>query len=474
VYPRRLSLIVPIIAAALAMLAGAAPASANPRYAALVMHADTGDVLFSRYADESRYPASITKVMTLYMLFEAIEAGDINLDDTCTVSKRAAGQPPSKLGVRRGEQLKVETAIHALVVRSANDVATVVGECLAGTEYKFALRMTEKARSLGMKNTTFKNASGLPHQHQRTTARDLATLSMRMMQDFPQYFPYFATKSFEYGGRTYRTHNRLLLSYQGSNGLKTGYTRASGYNLSTTATRDGHKLIGIVLGGKTSRSRDNHMAQILDKSFSRITQDPSLLRRAYVSRPEPRMKPTLAVALAQSESAGAESLAAASSAGLEGPSKADAVMTAGLSGAGADDPGESPDLIGELIQRTDRLHTAAVDWLNANGSQVAQGDAADGAEDDASASLAESDWSVQIGAYQSPELAASKLRRVAKRSGGDIANAPWAVAPIERNGGVLYRARFTGFGQVDAESHCLRVKTLGFDCFAVRESASQS
>ncbi|MEM1103753.1 MAG: D-alanyl-D-alanine carboxypeptidase family protein, partial [Pseudomonadota bacterium] len=219
-------------------------AHANPRYAAIVMHADTGDVLFSRHADAARYPASITKVMTLYMLFEALEAGEVELTDTFTVSKRAAGQPPSKLGVRRGEQLPVETAIYALVVRSANDVATVVAEGLAGSEYKFAKKMTSKARALGMKRTTFQNASGLPHKYQRTTARDLATLSMRMAQDFPDMYHYFGAKSFPYRGKTYRTHNRVLLNYKGADGLKTGYTRASGFNLATTARKGENRLIG--------------------------------------------------------------------------------------------------------------------------------------------------------------------------------------------------------------------------------------
>ncbi|MEL7028549.1 MAG: D-alanyl-D-alanine carboxypeptidase [Pseudomonadota bacterium] len=423
-----------------------------------MVHAETGDVLFARHADAARYPASITKVMTLYMLFEAIEAGEVNLDDTFTVSKRAAGQPPSKLGVRRGEKLKVETAIEALVVRSANDVATVVAEGLAGTEYKFAIEMTKKARSIGMRRTTFKNASGLPNRYQKSTARDLATLTMRMMQDFPQYFPYFSQKSFVYKGRTYRTHNRVLLSYKGSDGLKTGYTRASGYNLSTTARRDEHRLIGIVLGGKTSRSRDNHMHQILDKSFRRVDRDPSVLRRAFVSRPAPRMKPTLMAELAKAQpqiaaaSAGAKPVTVAALADVPSAASASPSNVAVL----------SSDPIGQLIQRTDQLHTAATAWLNEDEARIGQGDITDETSAPPLADL-KSDWSVQIGAYKSAELAASKLRRVAAKTGGEIAEAPWAVAPVEKAGGLLYRARFIGFEQVDAESHCLRVKAKGLE-----------
>ena len=217
------------------------PVAANPKYAAFVIHADTGDVLLNRYAESARYPASLTKLMTLYMLFEEMEAGNIDLTDKMTVSKRASMQPASKLGLARGSKIDVETAIEALIIGSANDVATVVAERLGGTESKFARMMTTRARELGMRRTTFRNASGLPDRNQRTTARDMAILAHRVPQDFPQYFHYFDKSSYKWKGRTYKSHNRVTISYRGADGLKTGYTRASGYNLATTAKRGDHR-----------------------------------------------------------------------------------------------------------------------------------------------------------------------------------------------------------------------------------------
>ncbi|MHA7873439.1 MAG: D-alanyl-D-alanine carboxypeptidase family protein, partial [Hyphococcus sp.] len=225
---------VTLMALALAFFAGfSASASANSKYAAYVMHADSGDVLFNRYSTSRRYPASLTKMMTLYLLFEELEAGNLSLDSKLTVSKRASGQPPSKLGLTTGSTIDVETAIQALVVKSANDVAVVVAEHIAGSEWRFAQKMTAKARALGMSRTTFRNASGLPNSKQVTTARDMAVLGRRVMQDFPQYFDYFATKKFTWNGKTYSTHNALVRNFEGADGIKTGYTRSSGFNLVT-------------------------------------------------------------------------------------------------------------------------------------------------------------------------------------------------------------------------------------------------
>ncbi len=266
-------------------------AAANPKYAAFVIHADTGDVLLNRYADSARYPASLTKLMTLYMLFEEMEAGNITLTDKMIVSKRASMQPASKLGLARGSKIDVETAIEALIIGSAYDVATVVAERLGGTESKFARMMTARARELGMRRTTFRNASGLPDRNQRTTARDMAILAQRVTQDFPQYFHYFDKASYKWKGRTYKSHNRVTISYQGADGLKTGYTRASGYNLATTAKRGDHRLIGIVLGGRSGRTRDAHMKAILDQAYRDIRRRPQLVKSIHRVRPMPGLRP---------------------------------------------------------------------------------------------------------------------------------------------------------------------------------------
>lgn len=246
---------------------------AQARYSALVVDADTGKVLFARSADVSRHPASLTKIMTLYMVFEGLEAGRMKLSDAIPFSRHAAGQAPSKLGLKAGQSIKLEDAILALVTRSANDVAAAVAESIAGSEHRFALRMTKRARRLGMKRTTFRNASGLPHRKQVTTARDMVTLARAVRRDFPEYYHYFSVKNFSYDGRRHRNHNNLLASYEGTDGIKTGYIGASGYNLVAAVQRGPHRLIGVVFGGKSAGSRDVHMKKILDQAFGRVEEN---------------------------------------------------------------------------------------------------------------------------------------------------------------------------------------------------------
>ncbi|MEQ9448807.1 MAG: D-alanyl-D-alanine carboxypeptidase family protein [Rhodospirillaceae bacterium] len=259
----------------LLLLPTAAPA-ANI-YASIVVEADTGRVLHERYADSERYPASLTKMMTLYLLFEAIENGELTMESEFEVSKRAAGQAPSRLGLRPGSKIKVEDALNALITKSANDVATVVAENLADKEYLFAVKMTRKARALGMMNTTFRNASGLPNSRQVSTARDMAILSARLFKDFPQYYPYFSRPKFSYGGRTYKSHNNLLGRYEGADGIKTGYTRASGFNLAASAEREGKRLVAVVLGGRSVTTRDRHLVDLLDKGFAVLSDRPDMV-----------------------------------------------------------------------------------------------------------------------------------------------------------------------------------------------------
>lgn len=284
-----------------------ADAAKNDRYASIVVDVTTGEVVHESNADRQNYPASLTKMMTLYMLFEAVERGELRLDSKLTASKRASQQPATNLALKRGDTLTVDQAIKALVIRSANDVATVVAEALGGTESQFAQAMTARARNLGMLNTTFRNASGLPDSGQKSTARDLATLAAALMRDFPQYYHYFSTTSFVYKGRTYKTHNRLMLSYAGADGLKTGYIRASGFNLATSAVRNGRRLVAVVLGGRTAKSRDDHMADLLDRSFastrSASLPAPSIPAVAALAIVPP-VKPSVPVEFAASDVAG--------------------------------------------------------------------------------------------------------------------------------------------------------------------------
>lgn len=251
-----------------------APAHAE-KYASIVIDADTDTVLHVRHADAPRYPASLTKVMTLYMLFDEIKAGRASLNDRMTVSRAAANQPPSNLRLRRGGTITVRAAIDALVTKSANDVAVVVAEHIGGTEARFARLMTAKASSLGLENTVFRNASGLPDTQQVSTARDMAKLADAMLTDHADYYGYFSRTRFSYGGRTYKNHNELLETVEGVDGIKTGYTRASGFNLMASAERDGRRVIAVMLGGHTSRSRNAHVEALIEAAYDAIEQAPA-------------------------------------------------------------------------------------------------------------------------------------------------------------------------------------------------------
>ncbi len=245
----------------------ALPHAAQAKYASFVMDANTGRVLHAVNADTRNYPASLTKMMTLYLVFEALKQGQIHADTVWTASRQVARQPASKLGLKRGDKLTVRDAVLALVTKSANDVATLVAENLAGSERDFALVMTAKARKLGMNSTTFRNASGLPNRGQLSTARDMAVLAQALLRDFPEYYRVFSTVKFKYGDRNYKNHNKLLTSYEGTDGIKTGYIRASGFNLVASVKRGNQRLIGVVFGGDSASRRNRHMVSLLDKGF---------------------------------------------------------------------------------------------------------------------------------------------------------------------------------------------------------------
>lgn len=242
----------------------------SARYSAIVMEARTGTVLIDAGADEPRYPASLTKMMTLYMTFEALRDGRTQLGSRVVMSDYAASRPPSKLGIPPGGGLTVEQAILALVTKSANDVAAALGEHIGGSEERFAQMMTMRARSLGMTQTRFRNASGLPDFEQVTTARDMATLGRRLFVDFPNRYHYFGTVHFAWGRAQIRNHNRMLGDYDGADGIKTGFINASGFNIVTSAQRDGVRLVGATFGGSSWVERDRHMGALLDQGFARM------------------------------------------------------------------------------------------------------------------------------------------------------------------------------------------------------------
>ncbi|MDJ0922672.1 MAG: D-alanyl-D-alanine carboxypeptidase family protein [Henriciella sp.] len=262
----RVSLIPALTMFAASLLCVATPANAE-KYASIVIDMETDEVLHARHADAPRYPASLTKAMTLYMLFDAMKSGEVKLHDRMVVSRHAASQPPSSLRLKVGSTITVKDAIHALITKSANDVAVVVAERLGGTESRFATLMTAKARSMGMTKTTFRNASGLPDSRQLSTARDMAELAERLLLDHADYYGYFANTRFSWGKANYKNHNRLIGRVDGVDGIKTGYTRASGFNLMASAKRNGRRVIAVMYGGSTSRSRDQHVADLIEAAY---------------------------------------------------------------------------------------------------------------------------------------------------------------------------------------------------------------
>jgi D-alanyl-D-alanine carboxypeptidase len=439
------------LAAALTAIIFAPAALANSKYAAFVIHADSGDVLFDRYSNGQRYPASLTKMMTLYLLFEELEAGRLTLDSEITVSTHAAGQPPSKLGLTKGSTIEVETAIEALVIKSANDVAAAVAEQIGGSEWQFAQKMTTKARAIGMPKTTFKNASGLPNSKQVTTAKDMATLARRLIQDFPQYAHYFTQQSFTWDGRTYRTHNALVKTFEGAEGLKTGYTRRSGFNLATSANRDGNRLIGVVLGGRSSATRDAHMRKILNDAFAEIGKSPTLIASLYRNTPNPRLKPTLLAAMSAPTVAGNDAMRAeivAAAAVIESP------------------PAEiAGDKIGALIARADpddfnEFQISRLAALSAEEGFVGEGDLE---------TPAEAAWAIQIGAYSTKEMAQRELEIAVLKAG--MAERFRVVLPTPLDDGkTLYRARITRLSEIDAVAACETLKDKKVSCFVVSDA----
>jgi D-alanyl-D-alanine carboxypeptidase len=302
---------------------GAEAQIGSARYSAVVVEARTGTVLIDAGADQPRYPASLTKMMTLYMLFEALRDGRTQLNSRIVMSEEAASRPPSKLGIPPGGGLTVEQAILALVTKSANDVAAAVGEHVGGSEERFAQMMTMRARSLGMTQTRFRNASGLPDWDQVTTARDMATLGRRLFTDFPNRYHYFGTVHFAWGRAQIRNHNRMLGDYDGADGIKTGFINASGFNIVTSAQRDGVRLVGATFGGSSWVERDRHMGALLDQGFSRMgvaprapssvmaAAAPAPRRNTPAARPVARSNPQMARVAPQTQRRPPQQVAAA-------------------------------------------------------------------------------------------------------------------------------------------------------------------
>lgn len=410
-------------------------AEARQSYAGIVIDANTGKTLYSENADSPRYPASLTKMMTLYMVFDQLKHKKISKSSRIKVSNFAASRQPSKLYLKPGSSITVEQAIYALVTKSANDVATAVAEYLGGTEGRFADLMTAKARKLGMNSTRFENASGLPNSKQVTTARDMAKLGIALREHFPQYYKYFGTRSFSFARKRYRNHNRLLGSVSGVDGIKTGYTRASGFNLVTSARRGGRNVVAVVLGGKTSRSRDAQMRSLLERYFKKgrtESQGPIIAARSGIDNittastklpktnvPLPTTNPRI---FAERKTASASGL----------PKKF----------------AELPEFA-ELPQNVDMTQTGSI---SADPSP-----------------LAKSDWVVQVAALPSHSAASEKLQKIQSANRSVLSKAIPFVQKHSKGSAVYHRARFGGFdSKKQAWSACAQLKRRRISCYAIK------
>lgn len=447
-----------LIALALLTAAPSAPVAQAPnvKYAAIVVDAATGEVLFARHADSRRYPASITKVMTLYLTFEALSEGRVKLDDVLTVSARAASQPPSKLGLGAGQTITLEDAMKATAIRSANDMAVLIAEHVGGSEARFAAMMTLKARDLGMTDTRYVNANGLPDSRQITTARDLAVLSRAVMRDYPQYYRFFGLHDWTYNGRSYRNTNGLLLNAYGYDGLKTGYTNASGYNLAASAVRDGQRLITIVLGGRTTASRNAHVAELMDVGF-----DVEGMRKRGQLIP---------VAQTVFEQRGFGVDTRMDSGPFQYASASDTDEDQGVSNAVsyASLPAEPP-AIERVVPAPSQVRAAADVTATLNGAPNAAPAQTRRATSNASARNREparpaGRWAVQVGAFRDEQVARDWLTEVARRFRTQFAD---AGRDIQR-AGEWRRSRFTGLTEDAAVAACRALAERRVTCMVVR------
>jgi len=384
----------------------------------IVIDAETGRVLSEMNADAITYPASLTKMMTLYLTFEALNAGRLRLDQYLPVSTEAASKSPTKLHLVPGDSVQVHDLILGIVTKSANDAAAVLAEGLAGSEPAFADRMTAKARQLGMTSTVYRNASGLPDPEQRTTARDVAQLALALYHDFPREYRYFATREFFFRGRVILTHNHLLDWYEGADGIKTGYIGASGFNLAASAVRNGHRLIGVVMGGASAGSRDREMAALLDQGFSEVGAGATLV------------------------------------AGREVPSPSAAPVVAETD---QPEPVRPREKIGQLAK--------AARKIAAHLSPVAKAEAAPIAHQ--LRTPAETDrWSIQLGAFRDG-TAAEQAARSAATVPGARGKPVQIVQPSKGGKEHVYRARLLNFSPQEAQGACAVLHKKKIECSVV-------
>jgi D-alanyl-D-alanine carboxypeptidase len=420
------------------VVATAAPA-ADSRFAAIVVDANTGKTLYSANAGARRYPASLTKMMTLYLTFEALKAGRIKKSSQVVFSAQAAAQPPTKLGVRAGGSVTVETAIYSLITRSANDSAHALAELLGGSEPAFARLMTAKARTLGMESTVFRNPHGLPNTSQFTTARDMATLGIALREHFPQYYSYFSVRSFQYGKQRIANHNRLLGRVKGVDGIKTGYTRASGFNLVSSVSDGGRRIVAVVMGGQSGSARDRKMADLIAE---------------YLPKASARSRGPL-VARADGLSAIAKAI---------------------LPKREAPTPESRPDdnqdkEAAEFVARTEMARPAAETTTTVLEQAYAAPAPRPPVDVDAvqTASVEPTGWVIQVASSPSKAEADATLQATQRKASTVLASGSGYTVPFIKDGVTYHRVRFAGFDtKASAWQACGQLKKKNIGCYAVQ------
>lgn len=410
------------------------------KYAAIIMDARTGEVIHARNADATRYPASLTKMMTLYLLFEALEQKKLTTKSTMAVSALAARQPQTNISLRAGERIPVDTAIRALVVRSANDVAVVVAERLGGSVENFAKQMTAKARSLGMQNTIYRNPHGLPDYAQKTTARDMAKLSIALRRDFPQYYHYFSVRQFSWKKVSYYTHNRVMMRYAGVDGIKTGYINASGFNVASSLRRNGRDIIGVVFGGRTAAARDDRMIALIENAEQILEK-----RGNTVANLQPRNMPTPIAAPAPTPAA------------VPKPVVADrGIVHANPVPVTVAEPAPVPTAQVPAVQP------------NAPFAIQSQSDSAAMRMQRPRAAAATGRWGIQVGAFEDRGQAEQAVRRAASSAASALQGAQDAVAGVGAAGKTIYRARMENLSEDQARNACQLLISQQSPCFIYR------
>ncbi len=394
------------------------PVESTARYADIVIDAVSGRVIHAKSASSLRHPASLTKMMTLYLTFQALESGALRPDQRLSVSVHAAAQSPSKVGLKAGETIRVRDAIMSVVTCSANDASVVLAEALGGSESRFADMMNRQARALGMRQTVFKNASGLPNPDQVSTARDMAMLSHALIYHYPQYYDMFSSETFAYAGRVMNNHNHLMKRYEGMDGIKTGYVRASGFNLAASAVRGDTRLIAVVFGGKSRIARDNQVAQLLDRSFAEMKAD-----HGFAQNP------------ALGQEAQGDSSDAAENLYVALPSKVAAIF-----GPPAQE-----------LQKQEHLKASVQHASVASGA---------------------GGWGIQVGAFSDAESGQQALRAMSREMHTLLSRTEAVVQKTRSDSGDdVYRARFVGMELATARSVCAFLVKKGQGCFVVAAEA---